>query len=1294
MRHLCCHGHSTVFKRMTCLVTAFVFCFSLVLPPSTASAQFLPSLPLPGAMVVTSPGYVPTLIKGIRPDPVNPLQFSFLVDTGNSDLQGEAFDQETLKLIRYFLAALTVPEDEMWVNLSPYEGDRIIPPSFGMTEMGMDLLSQDYLLKQLTASLMYPEEDLGKKFWDRVHKRVKEEFGNVEIPMATFNKIWIVPKDAVVYEYDGAAYVVKSTLKVMLEEDYLALKSGLNEKEFGLQNIEEASAKKASGVSSQVIREILIPEIEKEVNEGQNFSRLRQIYNSMVLATWYKVSLKESLLSTVYVDQNKVKGIDIDDPAAKDKIYEQYLQAFRQGVYDYIKEDYDPDANQVIPRRYFSGGFDPNGLTAGVSAQRVSGRPESLRGPVAQMVRQGMQGVEGATRSWRDIGLVENATPEAVEDVSRPTNAAVLRFQETALDDFFQRSGGKKVVADVSLEAFLPELQGLAQNALGKGGLGFLTGETWGAYRDLRKFSSIGVMPLYEYFQEGQDRTKIDWEKEPGVKRVMIRNDRGEVVPLSFNVEFNHTKEYPVDIYWVNRNGTPVFLIRQPKIFENIYPDGTKQIIQYGFIGRAFVEFIKTLKISPDIVRLSEPQMMFVAVAMQNDRNFYESLKNGEKSAFDASRIVMTTHTPEKAALPVFYDVNWIRGALGDDLVPDSIVIKEGNSRVVNAAEALAQMAAVINGVSLEHAEVTKRLVLPNQRWKTTGVQNGSDPKQWYSPQLASRIHQKGVEGIEGQDLFEAGQQAKEDLNQWLGSKGYNQFTDLSRPTFGALRRLVEYKEQGLLLELVRWITGDRDKEYDTPWGKRKGLGSNLFIGGPGRDGAGQDWARRFRDLQSRPEFKGKLVFIPDTGVDIMRLAVSASDFWLVLPRHTREASGTSDQRAGFNGHKVIATATGGPLDWVVHGQNGWLIDVFKDWSLDDVIRGFENRDSRILDIFHREAQRQLGDYMTEAAQQYYDYVEKRSDLLLKGMEGSFRSAHQRVNIHTMVREYGRLFEAVLKGTGASGFESRQVAANSNERVIDHAVEAFTAEMKIKNVDKEKVKRLFEGTGNAFDVVASVQEAAEVSREEAEEVASVAWLMAAYDLNGGASFSEVRQFLKQEGPGRFSEKLSELNRERLISDQNDLKRIFAKETELRKIDANRSSENGVNADYERAVRQELASAWQSIADRREIREQEMVNSAVLGRAPSGTGERVPVGGIDLNPKFLDLQIRRDDRGIPLPLPEQPIEQMHIDGFVPIIINTTPVQTLPFLLGSDEGPGQDADRELSQMIRQEQEALVL
>ena len=60
-----------------------------------------------------------------------------------------------------------------------------------------------------------------------------------------------------------------------------------------------------------------------------------------------------------------------------------------------------------------------------------------------------------------------------------------------------------------------------------------------------------------------------------------------------------------------------------------------------------------------------------------------------------------------------------------------------------------------------------------------------------------------------------------------------------------------------------------------------------------------------------------------------------------------------------------------------------------------------------------------------------------------------------------------------------------------------------------------------------------------------------------------------------------------------------------------------------------------------------------------------------VGGIDLNPAMMSLQIKRDGAGIPLPVFDQPIESFNIDGFAPVIINVAPVTNLPMLLGGTE-----------------------
>jgi hypothetical protein len=150
---------------------AGIFCLLSVMPPDGFAQTLV--LPHPGAMVNLSlpaarlpdgqgqagPGFTPTIIRGMTIDPTNPFAFDFIIDEGDSLYstssvdnpknkanhtgsyphwkwnRGEAFKEESTKLIKYFLAALTVPEDQMWVNLSPYEKDRIIPRGFGQTEL-------------------------------------------------------------------------------------------------------------------------------------------------------------------------------------------------------------------------------------------------------------------------------------------------------------------------------------------------------------------------------------------------------------------------------------------------------------------------------------------------------------------------------------------------------------------------------------------------------------------------------------------------------------------------------------------------------------------------------------------------------------------------------------------------------------------------------------------------------------------------------------------------------------------------------------------------------------------------------------------------------------------------------------------------------------------------------------------------------------------------------------------------------------------------------------------------------
>lgn len=397
--------------RIFSLFLAVAFAASLIAPTASyaqTAPQTILNLPVPGTMVAPGPVFTPPLIQGMTIHPDNPLEFDFIVTGGDKFLDGSAFNEESKKLIKYFLASLTVPEDELWVNLSPYEKDRIIPDSFGQTEMGRDLLAQDYILKQLSASLMYPEEDLGRKFWDRVREKARTEYGTTEIPMDTFNKIWIVPEKAVVHQNGPNVFVLESRLKVMLEEDYLALEKNLD------HAVNAPEGRKMNAMTSAVVRELLIPEIEKEVNEGKTFANLRQIFHSMILATWYKQNLKEGLLGKIYVDQNKIEGVDVEDKQVKDKIYAQYVESLKKGVYNYIKEDYDPVTKSDVPRKYFSGGVVGKFAIAGGVRQTEWLSPGQARDILTQLSDGRSVHVRLAEVSARDAWELQERTIDRI----------------------------------------------------------------------------------------------------------------------------------------------------------------------------------------------------------------------------------------------------------------------------------------------------------------------------------------------------------------------------------------------------------------------------------------------------------------------------------------------------------------------------------------------------------------------------------------------------------------------------------------------------------------------------------------------------------------------------------------------------------------------------------------------------------------------------------------------------------------------------------------------------------------
>jgi hypothetical protein len=322
----------------------------------------LPGLPQPNQLLAISTPYSSPMLKGVRFNSADPLKLEFIIDTAD---QGKVDKDEAAKLVKYFLAGLTLPENDLWVNLSPYEANRIVPEVLSQTDLGKDLLGEDYILKQLASSLTYPEQEPGKSYWQSINNPVGAALrgrpGQAQglAPTNTFNRVWIMPDKATIYENKNTAFITESSMKVMTEEDYTAIQKN----SVGANNHSPAM---------QSFKTHILPAITQEVNQGQNFACLRQIYNSLMLAVWFKEKFKQSFYKS-YIDQKKISGIDLSDKTAKEKIYNLYVEAFKNGVYNYVKPQRPPyggnlatvsngvlrTGSRLSRIKYFSGGVLP-----------------------------------------------------------------------------------------------------------------------------------------------------------------------------------------------------------------------------------------------------------------------------------------------------------------------------------------------------------------------------------------------------------------------------------------------------------------------------------------------------------------------------------------------------------------------------------------------------------------------------------------------------------------------------------------------------------------------------------------------------------------------------------------------------------------------------------------------------------------------------------------------------------------------------------------------------------------------
>lgn len=454
----------------------------------------------------------------------------------------------------------------------------------------------------------------------------------------------------------------------------------------------------------------------------------------------------------------------------------------------------------------------------------------------------------------------------------------------------------------VSMEMSIPEFPEPVRGANFKGGLGILAGDIMNGLKK-SDIKVIGIVPFYNHH----------W----GTREVISYDKIGQLV-LELRPQINE-KRYTIKVWKINRGGCDVYGLECPNVFDVIYTeDRWQRLLQEVLIGKTVGVLLKKLDIKPDILWLNESHTVISIPTLKED------------SYFEKTKFLFTIHTPDPAGMEKFYE-GWFNELGIDRKKYYSIFVKDGLIDFCRAAMILSDK---VNSVSQEHCQVTKE-IFPEWKDKIIGIRNGSSRDIWLSPRI--KVIEQNISPL---SLWEASQ---EDKNAFLELVRQKSGTCLNprKPVMGWIRRIVQYKNQYPMLEpIIKAICAERGEIIDTLFGRLPGLGIQMVGAGQAAETDGQClyWINEFRRW-TKEVCGGNFVFLPEYDFELLQKGAAGCDIWLSSPWPRHEACGTSDQRATINGSVNVATKTGGAMEYIKEGFNGFFIEPYEPKTVYDKLK-------------------------------------------------------------------------------------------------------------------------------------------------------------------------------------------------------------------------------------------------------------------------------------------------------------------------------------------------------------------
>ncbi|MEO3771087.1 hypothetical protein [Micromonospora sp. B9E7] len=208
---------------------------------------------------------------------------------------------------------MTVESARFWVNLNPSQPDKVIDEYLGRTAVGRIMLDADLELKRAWTRFQDPKTAVGLEYWNRM----------TGLDGACIRQ-WIVPKTATIREEGDRLYILDAPLEVKAEAF-----------DFTIPGNPDFTCPANPEPSMAVYRDLLLPELNKAVNEAAGFKDLRRVYISRVAAEWYRARMAaDGRAAEAGIDSNDVSTLEREDDWSPTDVFNQYVKEISATTYE------------------------------------------------------------------------------------------------------------------------------------------------------------------------------------------------------------------------------------------------------------------------------------------------------------------------------------------------------------------------------------------------------------------------------------------------------------------------------------------------------------------------------------------------------------------------------------------------------------------------------------------------------------------------------------------------------------------------------------------------------------------------------------------------------------------------------------------------------------------------------------------------------------------------------------------------------------------------------------------------